>query len=210
MTDNELLTSEAALNICLLKKNFVISAFVGKIVFGEIKTCQYIANCRVVIYRSEYGKFYESILSILRTISEVKEQRGVLVSNGDEVYGWEVKADLLIFYVEVNSDITFKTAFSFHEFNNLLDCFKELIPLSLLLRDDEIDLIIEVSLLDLKKLKEFENTFSIKKYLTSISKLNRKNIILISLNLDIVVLLHKLHNLISLSYREDLLKYFNA
>lgn len=203
MVDDLLNTNSALVNISLSKRDYFISAYPGKVAFGEVELFCFIPLKHFVIYRHDFCTFYEKILVILESLCEKKLKSAILIQNSDNIYGFEVKNETVTFLIEGNSEIVYKTLFSMCEFNNLIDAFRELILSALLLRQHEVTLVKKLSLLDLPKLKELENNEALIQFLNKSSSNKCENSILIQLNFDIVILLHKLNKLVSIDYRKS-------
>ena len=202
-----LCTSNAIINLTLVKRDFFISSFPGKLIFGEIFEYKYIRNKSFLIYRCEICKFYETTLAILKSISSSKDTQQCWIQTEDYAYFWELKNETnlnrIILGIEIASNVVFKTLFTFEEFYNLLDYFKELILTSLLLRDREISIINEISCLEIAQIKQFENKNLLNDYLDKQKIEKTQNMILISLNLDFIILQNKFNKLINIDYRKN-------
>ena len=85
----------------------------------------------------------------------------------------------------------------------MLDYFKELILTSLLLRDREISIINEISCLEIAQIKQFENKNLLNDYLDKQKIEKTQNMILISVNLDVIILQNKFNKLINIDYRKN-------
>lgn len=201
-------TKKALINIALLKKNYFISSFPGKIVFGEIGIKNYISNRHFVIFRCELGEFFEAIVKTYKLICSKDDKRNddesiTLIQNNSYTYLVKVENTKVIFKLNKDGE-SYSSSFTILEFNNLLDTFKELILTTLLLKDEELIALKEFALLDLKTLKSFESTEEITKFLTqnSFRNVNKSNItIILSLNLDIVIFIHKMNIFVNVEYR---------
>ena len=125
------------------------------------------------------------------------------MQNSDYTYGFTAK-DSATLFIEIGSEVKYKSSFTIDELNNLMDCFKEVLTSSLLLRDHDLDFIRTTSQLGLKTLKCFEDPKAVLKYLESQSGPSNVKFIIISMNLDLIILLHKLSKLVSCEYRKAL------
>jgi len=182
----------ALLTIGMLKKDFFMSAFAGRIVFGEIFKTKYKPKKHFMIYRCNYTHLFKEILNILKAIGQIKDATGVLLQNSHMKITWTVSSSVVTFLLK--EPFEFKTQFDFEEFNNFLDCFNELIFSSLLIKKPEADLLDNISKLDIKNILE-EKSF------LKDAKLTHEQQIIINFNLDIIVLKHKFRKLIDLKYR---------
>jgi len=187
--------------ISLLRKNLFIASFPGKIVFGEIDNYEFIEGKHFKLHRCNYLKFYEVILVIIENIclDNPKEIKGTLI----EKYFYKTQKD----YVEfLNAE--YKSDFNLTEINNLMDCFKELLLTSLLLSPQHVKIFKDLSLLDINKLKELQDPDKMLVYLSKTVPDEHYIYGSVTLNLDLILLLHKLNKLVSLEYRKNYMKTF--
>jgi len=191
--------------LSLLKRDFFISSFPGKIVFGEVFDGKFEAYKHFLLFRCNYCKFYEKVVDIVRATRDEKRSRDVILAEDIFTYYWQIhETGVKLMIEKFETDLVFSTLFTFEEFNNLLDCFKELLLSSLLLKTRDIDIINKISSLDLKQIIEMQNSSQceeFKKLLAITSDYNQH--ILVKMNYDIILLLHKLNHVVTTSYRED-------
>lgn len=192
-------SDHALLNVCLLKSDFFISSYPGKIVFGEINQKTFITKKRFIINRCHFCMFYKSIITILQSLDSTCA--GVLIEQIDELYIWEVKKDLVFFLIEISSETVYKVLFTLEELNNLLDCFKELVFSSLLLRIDEVSFLKKLGDLELQTICNFADESELLNYLQKNCCNKIESLILVKMNLDVIILQHKLKKLVKTDYR---------
>jgi len=195
-----------------MKKNCFASAFPGKVVIGEVLRNEFSFEKHFIVYRKLYSDFFESIVEIIEAISKQSESKGLIkTEHCDYQYFWQFTVNVGVkFGIEKNEEeIVFLTVFDLSEFNNLLDTFKELILPSLMLRKVECDVLEEVANLEFKTILEFNETNNAK-LVTQIEALrndeNYNNCIVIKMNFDIIILLHKLSDLVNTDYRRNFKK----
>lgn len=191
----------ALLNLCLLKNDYFISSYPGKIVFGEVTQKTYISNKRFIINRCHFCTFYKSIITILQNLDGTC--KGILIEQIDELYIWEVKKDLVFFLIEISSEIVYKVLFTLEELNNLLDCFKELVLSALLLKIDEVTILQKLGELELQTICDFNDDSKLLQYLQKQCCNKVESFILVKMNLDVIILQHKLKNLVKTDYRTN-------
>jgi len=194
---------KAIVNVSLLKKDYFISSFPAKIVFGEVDAFEYLKNRYFIIHRINFCKFYEQIIFILESVCSDTEVKGILLQDENVTYGFCAK-NSASFFIELQNELVYKTCFTINEINNMMDCFKEILTSTLLLKDYEIDFFKTTSNLDLETLKSFEDQNVVQEYVKKLNSPDNVKCIIISLNLDLIILLHKLSMLISQSYRKEL------
>ena len=202
----------ALVTLCLMKKDYFISSYPGKIIFGEIFDDQFIFERHFIFYRCDYCSFFEAFVKIMKsTRQKDTNAKGVILKNDDYTYFWQTfnGADGISvkFGIEKNEvDIVYSTIINYQELNNFLDCFKQLITSTLLLRQNEIELFETVSNLDVKTITDLQKQNLPEIYVSfKALKLPPKyeNCILVQMNLDLILLLHKLNNIIDIGYRKD-------
>lgn len=190
----------AILTFCLEKNDFFISAYAGKVVFGEIFSFGYIINKRFVIHRAEFKHFYNSIQDIVKFIASNKAQKGCITSTDRFTYTWEVTANKSInISIQKDNLNIYQTFFNHNEFNNLIYSFQKLCISSLLLKDDEVMFFQRISALPLTEIVSFYKDQD--KFLTFLQKTSNdcrlcNLIFLFEMNIDIIVITNKLIKLI--------------
>jgi len=200
-------TKNALVTICLFKEDIFISSFPGKIVFGLLdEGLSYVQKKSFVIFRNSFCLFYERLLEILDDIVKNKESKSALFELDPYIYFYMVSKDFVKFGIEYKTETIFVSSFTLFEFNNLIDCFKELIPSSLLLRPLESSIFHKLSALELKDLIKLDDHDCLVNYFeahyTSFTSSKFGNVLFILMNFDLVVLLHKLNHLSKTDYRK--------
>lgn len=187
----------------LLKKDYFIASFPGKVIFGEIENYNFFENKYFEIYRFSFCKFYETILAIIEHIVNPKASKGMPTIFVEKKYIYEASADYVELRIEEKDGIVYKAQFNLSEINNLMDCFKELMLTSLLLNPSQSQIFRDLSLLEITKLRDFEDERALIKYLNRLYPNDFTCFALVSLNFDLIILLHKLFKLVSCDYRKS-------
>jgi len=201
-----ILISDALLNISLLREDFFLSAFPGKVVFGEILEYNYPILKSFVICRSEYINFYKSIEDIVTVIASnsvlTQDETGLVLSKDSCQYMWLVKKDLtyVIFRIIDNtSSVCYAAPFTLNEFHNLLEIFSEILLSSLLLNNNAYKILKKICNLSLKEIVKYCEKPSL--YLKNHCDENFISIeipnlcILIKNSTDVIIITHKLSKL---------------
>ena len=206
--------TDALLKLCLLKPEFFICAFPGKIIIGQPRKLLLHENKCFTIFRFEYPHFFQSLYEICVLLStdtttkanneknkklQIKE-KGLLVKKSDTCfYFWLYQNELIKFGIEEQGNTIFTTVFSEVEFFNLLQCFKDSLLPTLILNHIETELFVKLSKLSLKELCEYQkhpqNIEETLKCLKCDGTVLVNTSIIIRVNLDILIIYHKLESL---------------
>jgi len=198
-------TSAAFINLALQKPKYFIGAYPGEIIFGEVFQFEYVVDRSFCIHRFEFGDFFLSIVKLIESLSRGKTSLGkikiIMLSNDVHKYFWNIENEESIsLEIVKNAASAYKTDLSLPQLNNLIHFFYELIPASILLQKIETDLFVNLSSLSLKEILSLkESTKVVENFEYPVEKLGTLSI-LINLNLDIIILMHKLRLLIKTDY----------
>ena len=167
---------ESCQTIALPKKDTFISAFPGKIVFGEINHCGFKYNKCFIFFYYEVIDLYLSILQIITffsTHSESTEEKGTVITKSFElVYYWigktvtidECEQKVVKIGIQYKDEIAYELILTSTDLNNLILCLPQVIFSSLCLKSVERRSIefaseqstsIVASLNDINKCKKF-------------------------------------------------------
>ncbi|MBM3939276.1 MAG: hypothetical protein FJ333_11580 [Sphingomonadales bacterium] len=181
---------EALINLSLLKKNLFMSAFPGKVIFGEIIKFSYNPEKTFIIHRCKYVPFFNIVLEILSAIAEKKPLKTQLDSES--------------FCEVTNTEVTFgnakvNIALNNEEFLNFIENFKNIILISLLLNYNEIEILDQLSYCSMDKILDIgKNKSNIARFIESLSTSHHNfstYIIIVETYFDLIVVLHKLNSL---------------
>lgn len=89
MADNTL--QDSIITVSLLKFDYFMSSFPGKIVFGEISRGHFAKDKHYVIYRCEFCQFYEAMVPLLKSVCTSKDDQRTIIETKEYQYIWETK-----------------------------------------------------------------------------------------------------------------------
>ena len=92
----------------LLKKDYFIASFPGKVIFGEIENYNFFENKYFEIYRFSFCKFYETVLAIIEHIVNPKASKGMPTIFVEKKYIYEASADYVELRIEEKDGIVHK------------------------------------------------------------------------------------------------------
>jgi hypothetical protein len=212
--------SNSLQTLALLKAPNFMSAFPGKIIFGEANCKGYVTNNFFVFDHGSLIKLYNSIVEITKFLTSNNERQSTksILDNENISYFWVGKTlhksatnnfeKLIIFAIEDNGERTFELRFSIPELDNFYCALTRSILMILCLKDIQYDLMYNASLLtidnilllksDRKRAKQFVlTTFT---SLLNDNEFNVSNCIeLLHYYNDILVITHKLSQLCNVS-----------
>ena len=192
----EFTVTEALVTLALLKRNYFISAYPGKIVIGEISNYQFETN----------KSFIKAIRCIIRSANTNEDDKQPFLSDLDHLYFWDVTSASIKFGIEKKFETIYTTVFTIDEFNNFLLCFNELIPSSLLLRSVELNLFQKLAKLEVDEFFDLtENKSSLSIYTKEPIEKQKDLLILVKNNIDIIIIMHKINEIVKAD--EDLKKF---
>jgi len=201
---DEISVLNANITLTLLKKNFIICSYPGKIVFGEVTKQTFVNKKSFVIHRRDFTEFYLGIVNLVSSFSsdsDLPETKGIFFATEDYTYYWSQNFDCIFFGIEINSENIFRTCFTLEEFYNLLHYFEQLILSCLLLGETEVDLFKKICNLSLKEILDLTNNENNETNFLQHQELSKVKIphsiitILLKNNIDIIVIIHKLKTL---------------
>ena len=193
----EFTVTEALVTLALLKRNYFISAYPGKIVIGEISNYQFETNKSFIIHRCEYRQFFKAIRCIIRSANTNEDDKQPFLSDLDHLYFWDITSASIKFGIEKKFETIYTTVFTIDEFNNFLLCFNELIPSSLLLRSVELNLFQKLAKLEVDEFFDLtENKSSLSIYTKEPIEKQKDLLILVKNNIDIIIIMHKINEIV--------------